>query len=257
MPTKIILRAVKTLAKSQAREQEKANKQLFHLQAQRFESEDIARKALGEITQKLAYHTLGDVKLTQHVRYAFRGKPRANSAIKGIEWQISGTLAPDDTKLAAKQHHEACFVVGTSIPDTELSDHDVIKGYKGQGAVERGFSFLKSPVFFVSSLFVKKPSRIEGLLMVMTLALLVYSVAQRRMRNQLASLEETLPNQINQPTSRPTLRWIFQCMEGIHGVTLNIGGQVDYIVDGITNLRTKIIRLFGKRVCQIYQIFFR
>ncbi len=92
---------------------------------------------------------------------------------------------PDDAKVAAKQHHEACFVIGTSIPDKKLPDQEVIKGYKGQGAVERGFSFLKSPVFFVSSLFVKKPSRIEGLLMVMTLALLVYSVAQRRMRNQL------------------------------------------------------------------------
>jgi hypothetical protein len=39
---------------------------------------------------------------------------------------------------------------------------------------------LKDPLLFVSSLFVKKPSRIEGLLMVMTLALLVYSVTQRR-----------------------------------------------------------------------------
>jgi len=247
-------RAGKTLSKAQAREQEKVNKQLFHLQAQRFESEEASRKALDKIIQKLNYHELGDVKLTQHVRYASRGKPKADSAIKGIEWQITGTVVPDTDGLAHKQEHEACFVVGTNIPDTDLTDQEVIKGYKGQGAVERGFSFLKSPVFFVSSLFVKKPSRIEGLLMVMTLALLVYSVAQRRMRNQLATLGETIPNQINQPTSKPTLRWVFQCMEGIHRVLLNVGGFVTYIVDGITELRMKIIRLFGQRVCQIYQI---
>jgi transposase len=35
---------------------------------------------------------------------------------------------------------------------------------------------------FVSSVFVKKPCRMQGLLLVMTLALLVYSVAQRRLR---------------------------------------------------------------------------
>jgi len=249
-------RAARTLSKAQAREEEKISKQLFHLQAGRFESEASARKALDKITQKLSYHKLETVNLTQHVRYASRGKPKADSAIKGIEWQITATVVPDDSKLAEKQHHEACFVVGTNIPDTELSDQEVIKGYKGQGSVERGFSFLKSPVFFVSSLFVKKPSRIEGLLMVMTLALLVYSVAQRRMRNQLAMLGETIPNQINQPTSKPTLRWVFQCMEGIHRVLLNIGGLVTYIVDGITELRMKIIRLFGQRVCQIYQISF-
>ena len=39
--------------------------------------------------------------------------------------------------------------------------------------------------------------------MVMTLALLVYSVAQRRLRKQLATHHETVPNQINQPTHRP------------------------------------------------------
>jgi len=247
-------RAGKTLSKAQSKEQEKINKAFFHLQAQRFESEESARKALDKIIQNLSYHKLVDIKLTQHVKYASCGKPKSDSSIKSIAWQISGTVVPDEAKLSAKQHHEACFVVGTSIPEAELSDVEVIKGYKGQGAVERGFSFLKSPVFFVSSLFVKKPSRIEGLLMVMTLALLVYSVAQRRLRNQLSIERETLPNQINQPTSRPTLRWIFQCMEGIHRVFLNIDGQVTCVVDGITDLRVKIIRLFGQRVCQIYQI---
>jgi len=248
-------RAGNTLSKAQTREQEKITKQLFHLQAQRFETETSARDALDKIVQKLNYHKLGTVQLTQHVKYASRGKPTADSAINGIEWQISGTIISDDVKLTSKQHHEACFVIGTNIPDIELSDVEVIKGYKGQGAVERGFSFLKSPVFFVSSLFVKKPSRIEGLLMVMTLALLVYSIAQRRMRNQLSMIGETLPNQIKQPTSRPTLRWIFQCMEGIHRVLLNNDGQDTCVIDGVTELRKKIVQLFGERVCLIYQLF--
>ena len=91
--------------------------------------------------------------------------------------------------------------------------------------------------------------------MVMTLALLVYSVAQRRMRNQLSIEEETLPNQIKQPTSTPTLRWIFQCMEGIHRVLLNTDGQNTCVIDGVTELRKKIIQLFGERVCLIYQLF--
>jgi transposase len=81
----------------------------------------------------------------------------------------------------------------------------VITAYKGQAQVEGGFRFLKAPLFFVSSLFVKKPSRIEGLLMVMTLALLVYSVPQRRLRAPLATPQETVPNQIKQPTpSQPS-----------------------------------------------------
>jgi len=130
----------------------------------------------------------------------------------------------------------------------------VIAGYKGQSAVEGGFRFLKDPVFFVSSLFVKKPSRIQGLLMVMSLALLVYSVAQRRMRNALARQHETVPNQIGQPVARPTLRWIFQLLEGINRVTFAVQGHVATLIEGLTDLRRKILQLFGQKVCQIYQI---
>jgi transposase len=247
-------RAGKTLAKAQARESEKVGKQLFHLQAKRFDTAESAQKALDKIVRKLSYHKLETTELTQHVRYASRGRPKADSPIKGIKWQITATVAPDATKVSHKQRQEACYVLGTSIPDSQLSDLGVIDGYKGQGAVERGFRFLKAPVFFVSSLYVKKPSRIEGLLMVMTLALLIYSVAQRRMRRQLESTGETVPNQINQPTSRPTLRWIFQMLEGIHRVMVSVGDQVNCIMEGITDLRMKILQLFGQRVCQIYQI---
>jgi hypothetical protein len=78
---------------------------------------------------------LGDIKLIQHVKYSSRGKPKADSVINGVEWQISGTIVSDDIKLTSKQHQEACFVIGTNIPDIELSDVEVIKGYKGQGSV--------------------------------------------------------------------------------------------------------------------------
>jgi transposase len=60
----------------------------------------------------------------------------------------------------------------------------------------------------------------------MTLALLVYSVAQRRLRQELARQKETLPNQIHQPTQRPTLRWIFQLLEGIHRVRVSVQDQI-------------------------------
>jgi transposase len=162
-------------------------------------------------------------------------------------------LMGDPAKLTRQQQRKACFVLGTTIADTALPDAEVVAGYKGQSAVERGFRFLKDPLFFVS-LFIKRPSRLQGLLMVMTLALLVYSIAQRRMRHQLAHQHDTLPNQIGQPGSRPTLRWIFQLLEGINRVTLSVLGHVQIVIEGLTALRRKILQLFGPQVCQIYQI---
>ena len=117
-----------------------------------------------------------------------------------------------------------------------------------------GFRFLKDPLFFVSSLFVKKPCRIQGLLMVMPLALLVYSVAQRRLRHELARQNDTIPNQINQPTSRPTLRWVFQVLEGIERVRLMVDGQSRDLITGLNEVKIKILRLFGEQVCHVYQL---
>ncbi len=145
-------------------------------------------------------------------------------------------------------------MIGSNIPCDQLNDVEVIAGYKAQAQAEGGFRFLKDPLFFVSSLFVKKPSRIQGLLMVMTLALLVYSVAQRRLRQALARQNDTLPNQIHQPTSRPTLRWVFQMLEGFHRVQVIVHEQVHTFIDGLNEVRIKILRLFGEKVCQVYHI---
>ena len=90
--------------------------------------------------------------------------------------------------------------------------------------------------------------------MVMVLSLLVYGIAERRMRARLAEQQETLPNQINQPTSTPTLRWIFQLLSGINRIKIATDEQVSYVVEGITELKQRIILLFGETVANIYQI---
>jgi transposase len=247
-------RAAQTLAKAQAQEAEQVQKQLFHLQAQRLPSERTARAALETLAQRWRYHQRAQVALTPHIPYARKGRPTTQTPQKAIQWHIHASVMPDSAKLTRQQQRKACFVLGTTMPATALTDGEVVAGYKGQSAVERGFRFLKDPVFFVSSLFITKPSRLQGLLMVMTLALLVYSVAQRRMRHQLARQHTTLPNQIGQPGSRPTLRWVFQLLEGINRVTCSVQEHVQIVIEGLTDLRRKILQLFGQNVCQIYQI---
>jgi len=246
--------AEEAVAKAQEKEREAIQKQLYHLHAQRFSSEQEAHASLDHLARKWKYHQVDQTTATSHIHYARKGRPTPDTPIKSIDWQLQVSVEVDPEKRRAQQQRKASFVLGTSIDSEEVGDEEILPGYKGQGTAERGFRFLKDPLFFTSSLFVKKPCRIQGLLMVMTLALLVYSLAQRRVRQELAQQEETLPNQIGQPTATPTLRWIFQLLEGIHVVTVVIQRQVRVIIDGLTDLRKKILRLFGQKVCQIYQI---
>ena len=90
--------------------------------------------------------------------------------------------------------------------------------------------------------------------MVMTLALLVYAVAQRRLRQELARQNETIPNQIDHPTNRPTLRWVFQVLEGIERVRIQVADQVQELITGLNAVKIKILRLFGAQVCHVYQL---
>jgi hypothetical protein len=58
-----------------------------------------------------------------------------------------------------------------------------------------------------------------------------------------------VPNQINRPTMVPTLRWVFQLLEGIHCVRVMVQGHVHELIEGLNDVQIKILRLFGERVC--------
>jgi hypothetical protein len=64
----------------------------------------------------------------------------------------------------------------------------------------------------------------------------------------------TIPNQIHQPTQRPTLRWVFQLLEGIHRVYVTVQGHVQELIEGLNEVQIKILRLCGEEVCWLYQI---
>ncbi len=247
-------RAGETLAKAEQKERVRLDKGLFHLQAQRFASRHEAESALQALAQTAKYHVLHSAEGVAHKRYAGKGRPGADTPVKAIEWQLKAGFVADDKRLEALRQTNACFTLATNISVEELDDAGVFQTYKNQSSVEHGFRFLKDPLFFVSSLFLKKPSRIQALLMVMTLSLLVYTLAQRRMRAQLEHTDDTLPNQIDLPTKTPTLRWIFQILEGIHHVITDDGSVIRTLIDGLTSLRVKILRLFGETICRKYQI---
>jgi transposase len=108
------------------------------------------------------------------------------------------------------------WVIGTNLLDVERwPDEAVIDLYREQSVVERGFAFRKDPLFLASSVFVKRPERIMALAFVMTLCLLVYRLAEVRVRQRLAATGQAVPDQAPTPPARPTLRWLFQCFEGI------------------------------------------
>lgn len=169
---------------------------------------------------------------------------------------MKGELLTNQEEMDNYLDEKSCYVLGTNISEEELSHAEVILAYKNQNtSIEnRGFRFLKDPLFFASSLFLKKPSRIAGLLMVMTLSLLIYSIAQRRIRQALQDNNETIHNQIGKPIKTPTMRWLFQLMEGLYFVVMQTNGITQKVIHGWTEINKKIVTLMGDPVMKIYGI---
>jgi transposase len=113
-------------------------------------------------------------------------------------------------------------VLGTNdSEETGLSAALMLSTYKEQQDVERGFGFVKSDEFHLDNLYLKTPSRIDALMMVMTLTLIVYNTSEYLMREEMRKQAVTVPNQKRKETARPTLRWVFQLMQGIHTLNSN------------------------------------
>jgi transposase len=108
----------------------------------------------------------------------------------------------------------------------ELKPEEMITTYKNQQSCERGFRFIKDPLFFADSFFVKNPERIETMLFLMSLCFLVYNLGQRELRSSLKRVKIGIKNQLGKLTICPTLRWVFQCFQGIHLLTLNGINQI-------------------------------
>ena len=155
-----------------------------------------------------------------------------------------------EKKIEALKRRAGRFVLATNRMNYQrFTSDDILQKYKEQQAPERGFAFLKDPLFFADSVFLKSPERIESMARLMGLCLLVYSLGQRQLRLQLKSCHTGLKNQLGKLTDRPTFRWIFQCFQGIHVVFFD---EVKQIVN-LTSERLRTLSFFPQ-ACQKYYI---
>ncbi|NET62630.1 MAG: IS1634 family transposase [Symploca sp. SIO2E6] len=213
---------LKQLDKRVAQQQTKHLKALAELETHPFACEADALAAVQGFAKKLKYHRLIDIKTKKKPHYAQRGRPRKGDSPNRYTYHVQATLVLNEQVLAAHRHQAGRFILATNLLDAQQWSNDtILQEYKNQQSCERGFRFLKDPLFFASRVFVKLPQRVAALAMIMGLCLLVYSLGQRQLRQALADAHATIPNQLGKETAQPTLRWVLQCFQSVHLVWLD------------------------------------
>ncbi len=137
------------------------------------------------IQSKLKYHLISELQIQEN-------QLKHQSAT----YQVTGVIQADSESIELLKKRAGRFIIATNRLDSEAFNADeMLKKYKEQQHVERGFAFLKDPLFFADSVFLKSPRRIETMAMVMGLCLMVYSLGQREVRRQLFNAQTGIPNQ--------------------------------------------------------------
>lgn len=221
----------------------KLTKQLFATQAE-------ALSAANKLSKSLKFNTLKDIKILTKHKYARAGKPRKGQKPDRICYTIEGEIGINQEQYDAAKKKLGYFILATNEQDEQqINPVELLTHYKNQSKVESAFRFLKDPKIVASSLFVQKPERMVAILMIMTLCLLVYAALEYVTRTLLKKENLTFPNQVNKEVQNPTMKWIFECFEGIHILYLIDNQQI------ILNLKEKhnrIIQLLGKNYLQFY-----
>jgi transposase len=227
------------LEKKIEQEFEKVEKLLSKLEREIFENSSQISYQLKGINKKLKFFT---IQLTEILESTDKEE-------KSI-FQFKGNIEEKTEEIERKRQETGRFILTTNILDElRVTEAEILEKYKEQSQCEQGFAFLKDPLFFADSFFVEKPERIETLLFLMSLSLLVYNLGQRELRKALKRAKTGVKNQLGKLTDRPTLRWIFQCFQGIHFLVLN---GVEQVVN-LTDERSFILE-FLPASCQQYYL---
>ena len=220
------------------------------LQKQVFACRPDALEALLQFQQSLDHHQVAEATVESIWVKRAPGEPKSSKraeAIEGYQLRFSWQRKPEaEQKLREARSR---FILATNQLDAdEYPAQLILTEYKQQQKVERGFRFLKDPLFFTSSVFVKKTQRVAALAFLMAVTLLIYTLAERKIRQTLEREGETVLDQLKRPTTTPTFRWIMQTFQGIHLVLLNGTEQVT----NLTDERCRIIQLLGPPACRYY-----
>ena len=217
---------------------------------QDFQSIDEAQNALNKFAKKLKLTFVAESNLVEIPHYNGAGRPSKGQKLDSFTYRIEGALASIPKVRMEQLQRKSCFILASNQLDMKaLSDKQLLEAYKGQQKVERGFRFLKDPLFMASTMFLTSTKRIMALLMVMTICLLVYAALEHRIRQVLKEHDEYFPDQKGNVIQNPTARWVFQFFSGINILVIK---QLHELVLNLNQYQLELLRLLGENYEQFY-----
>lgn len=165
-----------------------------------------AQAALSRLSEQPFHRLVGEIEEKAHYGKG-RRKADGTSTPTHTTYHLKLRVEPKPLAIERAEKETGCFVLISNVPadgPSAMSARELLAAYKDQHYIERNFGFLKDPVI-VNSLFLKTPSRIEALGLILVLSLLVWRLMERTMRASLKESGGTVRGWDKRQTTRPTM----------------------------------------------------
>ena len=177
---------LKQLAKKILKDEEKANSLLTSLSRKNYKNRAEIKAVLDCEQKQLKYHNLILKSVSK----------TTDKKTKKTVYKATLVFEQKTEKIADQKKKAGRFILATNVLEN-LTPSSIFTAYKGQQSCERGFNFLKDPLFLrtrvlrspqnremsvADSVFLKYPSRVETMARNMGLSLLVYTLGRMSLR---------------------------------------------------------------------------
>ncbi len=137
---------LKQLSKRIIKDEEKANSLLSSLSQKKYENRTEIKAVFDCEQKKLKYHNLVLKNVSK----------TTDKKTKKKVYKATIVLEKKSEKIESEKKKAGRFILATNVLKN-LSPSEILTAYKGQQSCERGFRFLKDPLFFAADRFPKIP----------------------------------------------------------------------------------------------------
>ncbi len=150
----------------------------------------------------------------------------------------------DQKVLNQEKERLTCFMLITNIFNSSYSAVNILREYKQQSVVENKFKFIKNPLY-VGPLYIQKKDRLEALTYVIFMALLLYSILERRVHQALLDEDKPLVLVGKKKTFRPTGNRVLELLRPVKVLLIKEHNKVTRCLPDNYTRQSRMVSLGG------------
>ena len=246
-------RAEASVNKAQQREEEASRSNSFTCKPNALRR-PRPRKLLWRRWRIVALSPGEHLRLIAHKHYACKGRPTPTTPIKSIDWQIQAQGRPDHEKMERPQAPQRPALWWGRIlrQPSERSRGD--RGLQRASPSRGRLSVSQRPTVFCLVVVCEETLPDSRAADGDDLAPAGLFCGATPTAPTFGAPNETMPNQINQPTAAADLALGLPTARRDSSRPRDRARQVHDLIEGLNEVQIKILRLFGEEVCRLYQI---